>query len=79
MSGADRGEPKQPDQNAVQFVLKVVRGVRWWVSSVMGDNAYARYVEHLARNHPGKAPPTEREYWRTRYAEADLHPSARCC
>jgi len=45
----------------------------------MGDNAYARYVGHLALHHPGQAPPTEREYWRARYAEADLHPGARCC
>lgn len=73
------GGPVRTDQNAVQFVLTVLRGVRWWVSSVMGDNAYPRYVQHLALHHPGETPPSEREYWRAKYAEADRQPSARCC
>ena len=72
-------DPARADQNAVHFMLTVARGVKWWIGSVMGDNAYARYVGHLAMHHPGEAPPTEREYWRARYAEADLHPGARCC
>jgi len=55
------------------------RGLRWWVGSVLGDTAYARYVEHLRRTHPGEPVPTEREYWRQRYAEQDAHPGARCC
>ena len=55
------------------------RGVRWWVSSVMGDNAYARYLEHLAARHPGSPVPSEREYWRDRYAAMDANPGARCC
>ncbi|MEP6561475.1 MAG: YbdD/YjiX family protein [Nakamurella sp.] len=59
--------------------MTVLRGVRWWVSSVMGDNAYPRYVQHLALHHPGETPPSEREYWRAKYAEADRQPSARCC
>jgi len=79
VSGTEGVQPAHADQTAVQFVLTAVRGVRWWVGSVMGDNAYARYVQHLALRHPGEAPPTEREYWRARYAEADLHPGARCC
>jgi uncharacterized short protein YbdD (DUF466 family) len=49
------------------------------VGSVLGDTAYARYVEHLRRTHPGEPVPTEREYWRQRYAEQDAHPGARCC
>ncbi len=59
--------------------LKAVRGITWWVTSVMGDNAYARYTAHLARNHPDDPVPTEREYWRQRYAEQDARPGARCC
>ncbi|WP_221776664.1 YbdD/YjiX family protein [Rhodococcus aetherivorans] len=45
----------------------------------MGDHDYARYVAHLERLHPGAEIPTEREYWRTRYAAADANPGARCC
>lgn len=57
----------------------VLSGVRWWFSSLMGDNAYARYVAHLSRRHPGAPVPTEREFWRNRYADMDANPGARCC
>ena len=67
------------DRSAAELVLTAARGVRWWVSSVMGDNAYARYIDHLSRHHPGSPVPTEREYWRDKYREAELHPGARCC
>ena len=63
----------------INAVLRGARGIRWWVASVMGDNAYARYTDHLARTHPGEPVLTEREYWRQRYAEADANPAARCC
>ncbi len=57
----------------------IVGGIRWWFSSVMGDNAYARYCDHLARRHPGEPVPTEKQYWRDRYAAMDANPGARCC
>ena len=47
-SQADGPEPR----NSVDFVLTLARGLRWWIASVMGDNAYARYVEHLTRHRP---------------------------
>ncbi|MDR7329187.1 uncharacterized short protein YbdD (DUF466 family) [Corynebacterium guangdongense] len=53
--------------------------MRWYVGELMGDHAYARYVEHLRRHHPDAEVPTEREYWRARYAEQDANPGARCC
>ena len=56
-----------------------VGGIRWWIASVMGDNAYARYCDHLERSHPGAPVPTEKQYWRDRYAEMDANPGARCC
>ena len=68
-----------PDRSAVDAVLAAARGIRWWVTSVMGDNAYARYLDHLARTHPDHPVPTEREYWRERYAEQEARPGARCC
>jgi uncharacterized short protein YbdD (DUF466 family) len=60
-------------------LLRAWRNLRWWVGSVLGDTAYARYVEHLRRLHPDAPVPTEREYWRERYAEQDANPGARCC
>ncbi|WP_078292875.1 YbdD/YjiX family protein [Mycobacterium sp. D16R24] len=59
--------------------MKVINGLVWWFTSLMGDHDYQRYVEHLRRRHPGHAVPTEAEFWRARYADADANPSARCC
>ncbi|MGW5072834.1 YbdD/YjiX family protein [Rhodococcus sp. NPDC004095] len=57
----------------------VVRGVLWWLTSVMGDHDYQRFVAHHHRAHPGVPVPSEREYWRERHAAADRNPGARCC
>ncbi|MCZ4520706.1 YbdD/YjiX family protein [Rhodococcus ruber] len=56
-----------------------MRGLWWWITSVMGDHDYDHYVAHLARHHPGQEPPTVRQYWKDRHAEADRNPGARCC
>lgn len=77
MTGSRHG--RAPAGESVAVVMRAARGIRWWVTSVMGDNAYARYTAHLARNHPDQPVPTEREYWRQRHAEADANPAARCC
>lgn len=53
--------------------------VLWYVKELMGDNDYARYVAHLQRHHPERVAPTEKEYWRARYAEQGANPGARCC
>jgi uncharacterized short protein YbdD (DUF466 family) len=53
--------------------------VVWYLNSILGGQDYARYVEHLRRNHPECPIPSEREYWRERYAAADRNPTNRCC
>lgn len=63
----------------MQAVINAVRSVRWYVGELMGDFDYAHYVEHLQRHHPQATVPTEREYWKARYAEQDRNPGARCC
>lgn len=64
-------------------VLAVVRrgwrALAWYVTGVLGESDYARYVAHLRRVHPDAPVPTVREYWRARYAEQDARPGARCC
>lgn len=73
-------QPGSGDVTARGGALRTaIDGVRWWFASVMGDNAYARYVDHLARLHPGEPVPTEKQYWRDRYAALDANPGARCC
>lgn len=57
----------------------IIRQIGWYLASLMGDNHYRRYVEHLARLHPGAPVPTEREYWRMRHAATETNPQSRCC
>lgn len=58
---------------------RVARGVRWYVTSLMGDNAYATYLAHQRRHHPDLEPLTERQFWRERMDDQDRNPGARCC
>lgn len=55
------------------------RGLRWYVTSLMGDHAYDTYVQHQQRVHPGVEPMTERAFWRERMDDQDRNPGARCC
>lgn len=71
--------PAGPVGSAARAVTRVARAVHWYTTSLLGDRDYDRYVAHLARAHPDVAPPSAAQYWRTRHAEADAHPGARCC
>lgn len=53
--------------------------VSWYFKELMGDNDYQKYCAHLARQHPDQAVPTEREYWKDRWARQDAEPQSRCC
>ncbi|CAN7204188.1 MULTISPECIES: YbdD/YjiX family protein [Microbacterium] len=55
------------------------RGIRWYMTSLMGDTAYATYVAHQRRQHPDEEPLTERQFWRQRMDDQDRNPGARCC
>lgn len=58
---------------------RVLRAVWWYATNLMGESAYATYVEHHRRNHPGEQPLDERAFWRKHYADQDADPGARCC
>jgi len=53
------------------------RGLHWYVTTLLGDHDYDRYVAHLARMHPETEPEGLREYWRSRHADSAVQ--ARCC
>ena len=55
------------------------RGIRWYMTTLMGDTAYATYVAHHRRQHPDEEPLTERQFWRQRMDDQDRNPGARCC
>lgn len=60
-------------------MIAVLKNIRWYLGAVMGEQDYPRYVAHLKAAHPGAPIPTEREFWRARWAEQDASPGARCC
>lgn len=55
----------------------LLRQVRWYVSNLMGDNAYERYVARHAVEHPGHPPMPERQWWRER--SNGMEKQVRCC
>ena len=50
---------------------RALKRLRWYVASLMGDNHYARYLDHHRRSHTGEPALTEREYWKARHRAAD--------
>ncbi|MET0296945.1 MAG: YbdD/YjiX family protein [Microbacterium sp.] len=61
------------------LVVRAGRGIRWYMTTLMGDRAYDTYVAHLRARHPDATPVTERQFWRQRMADQDRNPGARCC
>lgn len=63
----------------LEGVARAGRGIRWYMSNLMGDSAYATYAAHHRRHHPDDPPLTEREFWRKKMDDQDRTPGARCC
>ncbi|MBO1902393.1 YbdD/YjiX family protein [Leucobacter weissii] len=61
------------------MILRAGRGVRWYLTTLMGDHAYRTYADHHRAAHPGEPVMSEREFWRQRYADQDRNPGSRCC
>ncbi|RLK52356.1 uncharacterized short protein YbdD (DUF466 family) [Microbacterium telephonicum] len=80
--GGDTPELWTPSARAARAgraIARAAHGVHWYVTALMGDNAYATYVAHQRRHHPHAPVPTVREFWRARMDEQDRNPGARCC
>ncbi|MCH8613369.1 YbdD/YjiX family protein [Arsenicicoccus dermatophilus] len=60
-------------------LASALRTARWYWRGVTGADAYERYVAHLTREHPDAPVPSEREFWRQKYADQERHPTSRCC
>lgn len=63
----------------MERVARLGRQARWYVSSLMGDNHYQRYLTHRRRDHPGEPVLSEAQYWRVRHRQTETSPGARCC
>lgn len=64
---------------SLALVANGVRGVARYLGSVMGADAYSKYLEHHAALGHAGAPLTEREFWRDRTDRQDTNPQGRCC
>lgn len=56
-----------------------LRSAHWYLTSVMGEDAYRRYLAHERATHPDRPPMTESEFWRDRHRRQDADPGSRCC
>ena len=63
----------------MEHLVRLGRQARWYVSSLMGDNHYQRYLTHRRRDHPGEPVISEAQYWRMRHRQTETNPGARCC
>jgi uncharacterized short protein YbdD (DUF466 family) len=86
-------QQRGPVLGGASTVRRWARALRWYVRSVMGDDAYDRYRAHYLSAHPGGTPVgrtgsdgggrgsmmTEREFWRDRTDRQDTQPQGRCC
>ncbi len=68
-----------PVRALLAHVRRVCRGIRWYFGTLMGDSAYATYVAHHRRTHPGEEPLSEKQFWRQKMDDQDRNPGARCC
>ncbi|MBB5912562.1 uncharacterized short protein YbdD (DUF466 family) [Nocardia transvalensis] len=73
------GTPRAAHVGPLRAVVRGARAVAGYMNAVLGGQDYARYVEHLRRNHPDTPIPSEREYWRERHDAAARNPANRCC
>jgi uncharacterized short protein YbdD (DUF466 family) len=61
------------------ILLRRVLRVGWsFVRQVSGDDAYERYLRHLARFHPDQAPMSRSDHYEFRQEQKWDRPS-RCC
>lgn len=82
-SGRPRPDPGRAttlsDATVTSRVRAAARTLRWYVRGVTGADAYERYCEHLTRTHPDELLPSERDFWREKYADQERNPKTRCC
>lgn len=62
-----------------RHLVHAVKSVWWYVGEVLGEHDYQKYVDHLQAHHPETPVPTEKEFWKARWADQAVNPGSRCC
>lgn len=73
-----------PWDSMIRSPWKTVRrgaaGLLWYLKEIMGENAYAHYLDSYERRNGTRAGAMgEKEFWRDLVDEQDRNPKARCC
>ena len=55
------------------------RAVGWFVRGLVREDAYEKYVAHMAVTHPDRRPMPERAFWREQSDRQEASPEGRCC
>lgn len=84
--GRGRARPESPGRAPLAAMTapmatigRALRELRWFVNGVTGADAYERYCTHLRAVHPEEQPPSERDFWRLKWADEERNPTGRCC
>jgi uncharacterized short protein YbdD (DUF466 family) len=76
---AGRATDTKGGASLMHAVVRGLRGFAAYMSSLMGADAYRKYLDHFTSTaHSGPAM-TEREFWRDRMDRQDNNPQGRCC
>ncbi|BCW43595.1 hypothetical protein StoSoilB5_07790 [Arthrobacter sp. StoSoilB5] len=76
---AGRAKDTKGRASLMHAVVRGFRGFAAYMGSLMGADAYRKYLEHFtSTGHSGPAM-TEREFWRDRMDRQDSNPQGRCC
>jgi uncharacterized short protein YbdD (DUF466 family) len=68
----------QLHHDALRLLWRELRRGWRFLRQVSGDDAYERYLEHVARFHPGEKPLSRAEHFRMRQ-EQKWNRVSRCC
>jgi uncharacterized short protein YbdD (DUF466 family) len=60
-------------------VIRILRGVRWYLRELTGEADFDRYLARHAREHPGAEPQSRRAFERARMDRTPAGPGSRCC
>ncbi|SMO41172.1 YbdD/YjiX family protein [Propioniciclava tarda] len=60
-------------------LARLFAGTTQFLKGISGLDAYERYLRHQAAHHPDAAVLGEADFWRSRWANEEKNPKARCC
>jgi uncharacterized short protein YbdD (DUF466 family) len=79
VSGAARGRSREAGTGLAPRLRALGNALGRALRAIVGAPDYERYLEHMRRAHPGRAPMGRAEFVRQRLAARYERPGSRCC